>query len=323
MSNPLNDAQFIEISPPIFRKIAGQLPFDIYLRRAEGTYTKIFPKGERVDVDRLLNYEGKIDAFYVTQPDYRQYLLYVERMATEFCTKPKSSSPDEILAIVKELTTHTMLEISIKMQVDSLSLAHASQVVRGCIEALYRDPQTLVKVFVQMSKHPYVIRHSITSAIFALLLAKAGKLESEKTLANVGMGALLHDLGMSRLSFDAEDKDDLSAQDWKDLKEHPQIGSRLLDAVKGVSTEVRTIVMQHHEQPNGLGYPNGIRDKEIFLLAKIVAIADSFSALTSKRPFRTEPCTPTKALEIMSEDRGKFDPQLLKAFTKIFVKIKT
>lgn len=84
---------------------------------------------------------------------------------------------------------------------------------------------------------------------------------------------------------------------------------------------MRSIVIQHHEQPNGQGYPNGLHDKQIYHLAKIVSIGDCFSALISKRPYR-DAFTPIQAIAIMNEDRGKFDLKLLDLFSKIFVETK-
>jgi HD-GYP domain-containing protein (c-di-GMP phosphodiesterase class II) len=144
------------------------------------------------------------------------------------------------------------------------------------------------------------------------------KLESEKTMLSIGLGALLHDIGMSMLTFDPEEQIDLSASERKEIRQHPEFGKRALDAVKTVSPEVRSIVLQHHEQPNGQGYPNALHDKQIYYLAKIVSIADCFSALISKRPYR-DAFTPVQAVSVMNEDRGKFDQRLLDQFSKIFI----
>ena len=75
---------------------------------------------------------------------------------------------------------------------------------------------------------------------------------------------------------------------------------------------------QPHEQPNGMGYPNGMHDRDIFIPSKIVAIADSFSALVSKRPYRMKPAEPLEALAIMRQDIGKFDVKLLNMFCTYF-----
>ena len=94
----------------------------------------------------------------------------------------------------------------------------------------------------------------------------------------------------------------LTPEQWKEIKTHCELGKRQLDMVKGIRPEVLSIVMQHHEQPNGKGYPNNLTGNQIFHPAKIVAIADGFSALLSDRPFR-EAKTPKEAIESRYVDK--------------------
>ncbi len=319
----LFDSAFIDVSVPVLRRIKGPLPFNVFLKRASDTYTKIFPKDEPIDLQRLLTYQQSkgIEDLFVQKEDYRQYLFYVEQVATDFLANSKEVLPEELTLIVKEMADLTMIETIIELHVDPASVEHASQTVRGCIELLGKEPKSLVKILKMMGKHPYLMKHSIATSIFALLLTRSERLESKKTLLSIGLGALFHDFGITQLPFDPEDKTELSPQEWKEIKEHPALGKRLLDPINAITTEIKTIVLQHHEQPNGAGYPNGLHDKEIYYPAKIVAIAESFSALVSKRPFR-EAFLPHKAIEIMFEDRGKFDDKILKQFSKFFFKTK-
>lgn len=315
------DSEFVEVNVNVLRRISGKLPFHVYIRRGENTYTKLFLQGDEIDAERLRKYEtGKgVEEYYVQHADYRQYLLYVEQVANTLFEK-RTANSEEVVAVVKEMTNLAMLELVIKKHVDSKSVGYAMTTVKGCIDVLATDPKSLFKVFKLLTHHPYSIKHALMTSVFSLLLAKVEKLESDKTLTTLGLGALLHDVGMSLLTFDPEEEIDLDPDQRREIHGHPEVGKRQLDAVKTVNPEVRTIVLQHHEQPNGRGYPNGLHDKQIYYLAKIVAIADSFSALLSVRPFRDDAFTPSKAIEVMLEDRGKFDMRLLDQFSKIFIK---
>lgn len=319
----LFDADFIEISTSVVRRIVGPLPFDVFIKRAENTYTKLFPSAEPVDLARLDNYEINrgVQTLQVHKNDYRKYLFYAEQVANKIFEFPKSFPDDDFVDAIKDMTNLTMLELIVNHNVDQATVMYAAQTVRGCLEAIMNDKRALVKIFRLFKAHPYLMRHSILTSLCSILLAREAKLESDKTLMAIGLGGLLHDIGMTRLSFDAEEKDDLTPQEWKELKEHPEAGKRLLDSIKSVPLETKMMVLQHHEQPNGLGYPNGYHDKSIYYPAKIVAIADSFSALISKRPFR-EAFRPIDAIEVMMEDRGKFDQKLLDLFCKFFVRVK-
>lgn len=318
---------YLTISLTIFLRIQGVLPFDVYIERAPGKFTKLFPKNEIIDQERLKSYqlEKGVQALFVKRTDYRVYLLYVEQIANQVLgqTKQLSAMPSEqVLAVIKEMTDLTMLEIIVDMHVDEQSVSHAAQTVKGCLEVLGKDPISLIKIIGYLAKQPYLIKHSLGCSIFALLLARAMKLESQKTLISVGLGSLLHDVGMTQIGFDAEQKSELSPEEWKEVRRHPELGKRMLDAVKGVSPEVKHIILQHHEQPNGQGYPNGLHKKDIYYLAKVVSIADCFAALVAQRTYRG-PFAPIEALKLLGEDRGKFDPEMLQLFASIFVKVKT
>ncbi len=317
------DSEFVQVNTSVLRRISGKLPFNVFIRRGENTYTKLFPKGDPIDLEHLDKYESEkgIQDFYVHRDDYRQYLLYVERIANSLF-KNKASEQSEVVEVIKEMTNLTMLELVVNKQVDAKSVAYAMTTIKGCIDVLAGDPKSLFKIFRLMSGQPYLIKHALTTSVFALLLAKMEKIETEKNLVNLGLGALIHDIGMTMLTYDPEEKTELLPEERRELHQHPELGKRMLDSIRAITPEVRMIVMQHHEQPNGHGYPNGLHDKQIYFPAKIVAIADSFSALLSVRPFREEAFTPVKAIEIMQEDRGKFDQALLDKFATLFLQIK-
>jgi hypothetical protein len=132
---------------------------------------------------------------------------------------------------------------------------------------------------------------------------------------------------MSRISFNTEEKSDLNAEEWREIKTHPELGKRLVDNVDGMPDEVKLIIGQHHEQPNGNGYPNHLYKNEIYYPAKIVTIADTFTALILPRTYRKKVYNQKEAIELLLYDRGRFDQNMVNAlgeilFNKDFNKIK-
>jgi putative two-component system response regulator len=107
----------------------------------------------------------------------------------------------------------------------------------------------------------------------------------------------------------------LNEDEWAIMRRHPQIGAEIIGQHDNeLLTAARTIALSHHERWDGSGYPLGLRGEQIPLFGRIVAIADVFDALMSKRPYKAAyPLAQT--LEIMTAERGKqFDPALLDAF---------
>src|SRR5690606_36537660 len=97
---------------------------------------------------------------------------------------------------------------------------------------------------------------------------------------------------------------------WQIVRNHPTVGLRMLEATPNIPDEVRYIVYQHHEQPSGKGYPNRIRSSVIYHPAKLIEIADCFSALISNRPWRKAYTVP-EAIRIIQSEEGKHDPVLV------------
>lgn len=307
----------IDISLNILKRFNRALNFDVYIQRSEKSYTKIFKKGDVIDWERVALYEDKgITHFYLSVKDYEVYGQFVERLGEQLVDNSNKFESSEAIELLRDLAQFTVHEMIENMKIDERSVYNASNVVSGCIDILSKDPKGVLNIMSMLSNQPYIMKHSVMVSIFAALLAKANGITSDTNLKIVGLGAFLHDVGVSQLTFDPEDSDQLTPEQRKEMNRHPEIGRQLLDRVKGIRSEVLQIVMQHHEQPNGNGYPNGIRDNDIYHPAKIVSIADTFCSLITKRSYR-EAFTVIEAISIMRESHGKFDKQLLDLFSNI------
>jgi putative nucleotidyltransferase with HDIG domain len=164
----------------------------------------------------------------------------------------------------------------------------------------------------------YLYYHAVVVSVFSVLLGRAlGQFDS-KTLEMIGLGGFLHDIGRTQIPQELnESVRPFTPDEWKVMKSHPKLGLDMLKATKQIPDEVRYIVYQHHEQPGGGGYPNGLRGPVIYPPARIVAICDSFSALLSARPFR-KAYSVEEALKIMQAEAGKFDKVLLQTLRAVF-----
>lgn len=314
--------EYIQIGLEILKRFNKPLRFDIYVLRAQSgevkKYTKIFQRGDLLDWDRVEMYKGKgLKHFYVIARDYTIYSVYLEKLGEFFSNGVGKLGERESLNLLRELVSFTMHEIISNQKVNERVVKNAGHVVDGCIKTLSENKGALAKVLKLMSNQTYIVKHSVAVSLFSVMLGKQSGIESNKTLNTLGLGAFLHDVGVGQLTFDPEDCEILTPEQRKEVWRHPELAKQQLDGIKGIGTDILQIVMQHHEQPNGHGYPNGLREGEIFPLAKIVAIADCFAAMISKKAYR-DAFTVGEALSAMSEGRGKYDTQLLRSFCEIF-----
>lgn len=141
---------------------------------------------------------------------------------------------------------------------------------------------------------------------------------SEDDLEILDMGSILHDVGKIGIADQILNKPGkLDPDEWEIMKTHSSKGGKILrNGNDPFFAAVAAIPEQHHENYNGSGYPKGLRGDKINLLARIVAVVDTFDALASKRPYK-EKFTNAEIFHEMEAQRGKkFDPEILDTFFK-------
>ena len=133
----------------------------------------------------------------------------------------------------------------------------------------------------------------------------------------VGYGFFLHDIGKVGVPEAVLCKPGpLDEAEWIVMREHPAIGAQIVSPIRFLAGAVE-IVQTHHERWDGLGYPQGLRGEEIPLAARIFAIADSFDAMTSDRPYRAAMPLERALEEIRAGAGTQFDPDVATAFLEL------
>ena len=165
------------------------------------------------------------------------------------------------------------------------------------------------------AKHPYTSGHTARVSLFSWVIAAQLGL-SEKVKESLELAAVLHDLGKIGVPDEILDKPGrLSDEEFEHIKSHPARGAEMLGPRENAA--VIRGVRGHHERWDGKGYPDGFREKEIPLEARIISVADAFDAMTSGRSYR-KGMPFGKVVGILKEEKGKqFDPEIVEAFLKV------
>lgn len=159
------------------------------------------------------------------------------------------------------------------------------------IATLYADTNELFFDVIQAmaaaidAKDPYTQGHSQRVSDFAVAIARELSLDTE-FIHHVRIGGMLHDIGKIGVPDQILKKPGLLTDDeFTAIKEHPSIGKNIMGQIRMLSFELPALV-EHHERLDGSGYPRGLRGDEISLMGRIIAVADSFDAMTSNRTYR-------------------------------------
>jgi diguanylate cyclase (GGDEF)-like protein/putative nucleotidyltransferase with HDIG domain len=166
------------------------------------------------------------------------------------------------------------------------------------------------------AKDPYTYGHSKRVNGYAVALAEAIGLSPEE-VSRVSTAALLHDIGKIGVSDKVlNKKGKLTKEDWEAIKSHPKLGATIVGNVPNLVPCVSSI-LHHHERWDGAGYPDGLKGEQIPIEARILAIADSFEAMTAARPYRPALCGEKVLKELRRGAGTQFDPKLAEIFIGI------
>ena len=176
-----------------------------------------------------------------------------------------------------------------------------------------------VLILTEEAKDPYVRGHTKRVSQYALAIAKAMGFsqQEQKTIERAG---ILHDLGKIGIDDSILNKPGkLNDQEWKIMKEHPQRGLEIIAPLPFLSVE-KEIVLHHHERYAGGGYPEGIKGEDISIGARIMAVADTFDAMNSARPYREPLSRDTILTELKKVSGTQLDPVVVKIFLELLQK---
>ncbi len=166
------------------------------------------------------------------------------------------------------------------------------------------------------AKDPYTKGHSERVSEMSVVLAQELNL-SDNDIENIEYTALLHDIG--KIGIDDSilgKKGSLTDQEFDKIKEHTIMGANIIQPVDFLKNSYRAIY-HHHERYNGKGYPDGIKSEDIPILARIIAVADAYDAMSSDRPYRKK-LSKDKILKELKDQSGKqFDPEIVKALISV------
>ncbi len=210
---------------------------------------------------------------------------------------------EEALFLIHLLAERASLTVENLLLYDSLSMN------------LYATLRALVRSL--EAKDPYTKLHSQRVTHIALAIAEFTGIKDEE-LEVLEFAGHLHDIGKIGIRDQVLMKPGrLTREEYEIIKAHPVIGEEIVSHL-GLMTQAKAVIRHHHERWDGHGYPDGLKGTETPVLARILAVADTFDAITTDRPYR-KGHSPQEALEeIIKNSSTQFDPDVVKTFRELF-----
>jgi len=234
-----------------------------------------------------------IPFIFLTARRERKHILAGKRLGAEdYLLKP--ISPEDLLTAIRS------------------RLGRSQQLLLAQLQESYEASLIMLANAIEV-RDPYTRGHVERVMNYAQTIAEYLGWSSTE-INNLRFGSILHDIGKINIPENILRKSgSLSEEEWVEMRKHPEMGAELVKGIHYLDPAV-PVILYHHERWNGSGYPFGMKKEDIPLSARIVAIADSFDAMTTKRPYRDE-LTPEQACnEVISGSGIQYDPLMVDAF---------
>lgn len=256
------------------------------------------------------------NSFFVRTEDKEKYRQWVREEMTSDLIEPFSKAQ-----ILRESSVAIMEDLFENPDVNQ-ALNESRPIIRDFIEFMDHEPEAMAYL-ISLSGHDfYTYNHSLDVSIYSLGLGQALGY-NPRDLEELGAASLFHDVGKRNVALEILcKKGPLDDAEWEQMKRHPQYGLLILNENPQVSDAIKAACFEHHESFSGNGYPQQLSGQEIHPFARIVAITDTYDAMTTQRSYNV-PLKPTDAVTMMKDKlQGRYDPDMLKAMYTVLFKLK-
>lgn len=287
--------------------------FDVFIM-INGRHVHYLRPGESLKAEKIKHLD-RADIFFVPENQRPLYKRYVFD-----CLNGSEVEPQLKAQILRESSLTLAEEIFEQPDVEQ-ALNDSRELITNFIDFMEAEPEGMAHLISLSSHDFYTYNHSLDVGIYSLGLGKVVGYVKED-LHELGRGALFHDIGKRNVAVDIICKNGpLDDVEWAQMQKHPQFGLKILTDY-ACSEAMKACCFEHHESFLGNGYPQQLTGPEIHPMARIVAITDTYDALTTKRSYN-QPMSPFDAVEFMSTKlAGKYDPDLLKAMNSVLFKMR-
>ena len=257
-------------------KFLNSVPCDIYIKLSDVKFVKIINENEFFKVEVIRKYQEKqINELFIKKEKFKMFSDYMFDVL-----KSSEDNSEKIFDEVNiEKETISFVQDSVKaLNIDQKTIEVLDDVSKESIKNIKNNKHLGEFISNLIKQEDYLYGHSIMVSYISCILAMKMDLKSEVTLQKLSLSAILHDVvldneAMARV-VDLE-SDEFKNLNWKDqekIKKHPQESSKLLNNMKDVLPDVGNIILNHHENPLGTGFPRGLSAQRISQIAALFVL---------------------------------------------------
>ncbi len=290
------------------------LPFDLYIQIGS-KYIHYLRAGNFLSQEKLARFEKQApDQFFVPNENRATFKSYIH----DHMVKENLKSGEKALMLRE--SSLSLVEELFESAAISEALAESQAIISEFVQFIDQHPEGISHLIGLSSHDFYTYNHSLDVAIYSLGLGKKAGY-SGADLQELGEGALFHDIGKRHVAIEIICKTGpLDDSEWAQMQKHPQFGLKIMEE-QNFTDNIKACCFEHHESFRGNGYPQQLVGEEIHPMARIIAITDTYDALTTKRSYNV-PMGAIEAIRFMNEKiRFKYDADLMNAMSNVLFKM--
>ncbi|MDD3731898.1 MAG: HD domain-containing protein [candidate division Zixibacteria bacterium] len=259
--------------------------------------------------------DNRVERLFITNENRANYQIYIEKNLDKILTDTRIRE-EKKAGILYETSTNLVKDV-LNNPTYGDNIKRSQSLVSNTIEFILKGREAFLNLLKITSFDYYTYTHSVNVCTFAIALAQQLGFKDEEFLNELGVGALLHDIGKSKISERILNKRSaLNQIEFEIMKKHPKWGVEILAETDQITQNCYFPVLQHHERGDRRGYPSRLSLDEVHIYSKIVAIVDSFDAMTTERVYQKAIDT-FPALKIMFNLKGAYDERILTSFVEL------
>lgn len=300
------------------------IDFDLYIKLSDKNFVKIANKNDQLPTDQIKNYHARgIQHLHILKSDFRklvQFNLELVKVA-----KTRVNIPQQKKLALLQNTGNLILETSYSQSIDPEAFQDSSEFLHLAVETVGENDEAFQLMELLNSHSNKVFAHSLMVSMYAIMIAKQLGIESALTLFKISMAGLFHDIGKKEIDTALLEKPRhlVTKEERVQIESHVTRGYEILLSIKSIHSDVTRMVMEHHEDQAGTGYPLHKHNRDQHPLSKILQCANIFVdnlAMTQKDGSgRIAPLEVLKHIEVIYGPR--IDPTCLSILKKLFSKV--
>ena len=296
----------------------SQISFNLFLTNETKSAMSLFLQSDTaVDGNAKVKLR-EIETLYVSEEDEERYNAYVTQHLQSIA-KSRDISTEHKARLVYAKAAEAV--DAMFQNPDALeNVKNVQPIVNNFIDIILHD-NSAVESLMKITAHDYYTHtHSINVSIYTLSLGSFLGIEGND-LEVLGMAAILHDLGKSKIDYEIINKNGkLTDDEFAQMKKHPELGHEIALKLGIMDERILSGIRHHHEKIEGGGYPDNLKGDQISQFARIIGACDVFDALSTKRSYK-DPMSSFESLLLMKQQmKGHLDMGIVDAFIKMLRK---